>query len=93
MTTQTRCFKQALAKVRALFVATPGLTLTTADTARLSSLDRQVCRVVLRTLTEAGVLERRVAGVFVLRAPKDATKPTARLRRAAPGPIPPTWSR
>ncbi|MEQ1907507.1 MAG: hypothetical protein ABMA15_01705 [Vicinamibacterales bacterium] len=36
---QTRCFKQALAKVRALFVGTPGLTLTTADIARMSSLD------------------------------------------------------
>ena len=77
MTTQTRCFKQALAKVRALFVATPGLTLTTADTARLSSIDRQVCRVVLRTLTESGFLERRVGGVFVLRGSQDA--PTKRM--------------
>ena len=75
--TQTRCFKEALAKVRALFVGTPGLTLTPADTALMSGLDRQVCRVALRTLTEEGLLERRVTGVFVLGGSKDATKRTS----------------
>ena len=77
MTTHTRCFKLALAKVRTLFVGTPALTLTTADTARMSGLDRQVCRVALRTLTEEGLLERRVTGVFVLRGSKDARKRTS----------------
>lgn len=61
--------KAALAKVRELFVRAPGIRLTTADTARASGLDRQVCRVLLRHLAEAGFLERRASGVFVRRAP------------------------
>lgn len=65
---KTRRFKEALAKVRRLFVETPGVKLTTADTARVAALDRQVCRVLLRTLTEAGLLERRLGGVFVRRS-------------------------
>lgn len=61
--------KEALAKVRDLFVRAPGIKLTTADTARASGLDRQVCRVLLRNLAEAGFLERRGSGVFVRRPP------------------------
>jgi len=72
---QTRCFKEALTKVRALFVETPGAMLTTADTARLARLDRQICRVLLRTLTESGFLERRATGVFVLRSASADKKP------------------
>lgn len=71
---QTRRFNDALARVRGLFAEAPGVMLTTADTARVAGLDRQVCRVLLRTLIEAGFLERRVRGVFV-RARSDADKP------------------
>ena len=53
--TQTRRFREALARVQHLFVDTPSVKLTTADAARLPGLDRQVCRVLLRTLTETSV--------------------------------------
>ena len=43
-------------------VDTPGVTLTTADAALIAGLDRQVCRVLLRTLIETGFLEQRVGG-------------------------------
>jgi hypothetical protein len=66
---QTRCFKEALARVEHLFVDTPGVQLTPAGAARMASLDRQVCRVVLQTLSESGVLEQRMRGVFVRRWP------------------------
>jgi DNA-binding IclR family transcriptional regulator len=62
---QTRCFKEALARVRHLFMEIPGATLTTADAALMAGLDRQVCRVLLRNLIEAGFLEQRPGGVFV----------------------------
>jgi hypothetical protein len=65
---QTRCFKGALARVQHLFVDMPGLQLTPADAAQMAGLDRQVCRVVLRTLTESGVLEQHMRGVFVRRS-------------------------
>ena len=58
--TQTRRFKEALARVQHLFVDAPSGKLTTADAARLAGLDRQVCRVLLRTLTETGFLGQRV---------------------------------
>jgi DNA-binding GntR family transcriptional regulator len=61
---QTRCVKEALARVRMLFME-PGAKLTTADAAQRAGLDRQVCRVLLRNLVEAGFLERRLRGVFV----------------------------
>jgi GTP-sensing pleiotropic transcriptional regulator CodY len=64
---QTRCFKEAVARVQNLFVDTSGVQLTAADAAQMAGLDRQVCRVVLRTLTESGVLEQRMRGVFVRR--------------------------
>lgn len=65
---QTRCFKAALARVRQLFVDTPGVHLTPAVAAQMAGLDRQVCRVVLRTLTESGVIEQLTRGVFVRRS-------------------------
>ncbi len=68
---QTRCFKGALARVQHLFVDMPGLQLTPADAAQMAGLDRQVCRFVLRTLTESGVLEQHMRGVFV-RRPSDS---------------------
>jgi DNA-binding GntR family transcriptional regulator len=61
---QTRCVKEALARVRTLFME-PGAKLTTADAAQMAGLDRQVCRVLLQNLVEAGFLERRLRGVFV----------------------------
>ena len=64
---QTRCFKEALARVQDLFVDTPGVKLTTADAAQMAGLDRQVCRVMLRTLIQAGVLEQRARGIFIRR--------------------------
>jgi predicted transcriptional regulator of viral defense system len=61
---QTRRVKEALARVRTLFVD-PGARLTTADAAQMAGLDRQVCRVLLQNLVESGFLERRLRGVFV----------------------------
>jgi predicted transcriptional regulator of viral defense system len=70
---QTRCFKEAVARVQNLFVDTSGVQLTAADAAQMAGLDRQVCRVVLRTLTESGVLEQRMRGVFVRRSVDSVT--------------------
>ena len=66
---QTRRFNEALARVQQLFVQTPSVALTTADTAQMAGLDRQVCRIVLRNLIDAGFLERRLGGVFVRSSP------------------------
>ena len=65
---QTRRFKEALARIQHLFVDTPNVKLTTADAAQMAGLDRQVCRVLLRTLIEMGFLEQRVRGIFVRRS-------------------------
>ena len=62
---QTRCFKQALARVQRLFMETRGVQLTAADAARMAGLGRQVCRVLLRSLIETGFLEQRPGGMFV----------------------------
>jgi hypothetical protein len=70
---QTRCFKEALARVQHLFVETSGVQLTPAGAAQMAGLDRQVCRVVLRTLTESGVLEQPMRGVFVRRSSDSVT--------------------
>ena len=70
---QTRRVKEALARVRNLFMD-PAARLTTADAARLAGLDRQVCRVLLRNLVEARFLERRLRGVFV-RSPSASHEP------------------
>ena len=75
---QTRRFKEALARVQQLFVDPPGVRLTTADAAQMAGLDRQVCRVLLRTLIETGFLEQGVTGMFVRRASDSVTR-----RRAA----------
>jgi DNA-binding GntR family transcriptional regulator len=61
----TRRFNEALARLQRLFVLRPGVRLTTADAAQMAGLDRQVCRVMLRNLVEAGFLEQRLGGVFV----------------------------
>jgi hypothetical protein len=66
---QTRCFKEALARLRDLFVDSPGVMLTSADVAQMAGLDRQVCRILLRTLIDTGFLEQRVRGTFVRRSP------------------------
>jgi DNA-binding IclR family transcriptional regulator len=63
---QTRCFREALVRVRLLFTETPGVRLTTADAALMAGLDLEVCQRLLRTLIETGFLERRPGGVFVL---------------------------
>lgn len=61
---QTRCFKEALARIRKLFMEAPGVKLTTVGAAQMAGLDRQVCRVLLRNLIEAGFLEQGPGGVF-----------------------------
>ena len=61
---QTRRVKEALARVRNLFVE-PGVRLTTADAAQMAGLDGQVCGALLQNLVEAGFLEQRLRGVFV----------------------------
>ncbi len=63
---QTRRVKEALARVRILFLD-PGARLSTADAALMAGLDRQVCRGLLQNLVEAGFLEQRLPGVFVRR--------------------------
>ena len=65
---QTQCFKKALARVQQLFVDTPGVKLTIADVAQMAGLDRQVCRVLVRTLIDAGLLEQRMSGTFIRRS-------------------------
>ena len=62
---QTRRLKEALARVRLLFMETRGVKFTTADAALMAGLDRQVCRVLLRNLIETGFLEQRPGGTFV----------------------------
>lgn len=61
---QTRRVKEALARIRDLFVD-PGARLTTADAAQRAGLDSQVCRALLKNLVDAGFLEQRLRGVFV----------------------------
>ena len=61
---QTRRVKEALARVQNLFMD-PGVKLTTAGAAQMAGLDRQVCRVLLQNLVEAGFLQQRLPGVFV----------------------------
>ena len=61
---QTRRVKEALARIRDLFVD-PGARLTTADAAQLAGLDSQVCGALLENLVDAGFLEQRLRGVFV----------------------------
>ena len=70
---QTRRVKEALARVRNLFMD-PGVTLTTVDAALMAGLDRQVCRTLLQNLVEAGFLEQRLRGVFV-RSPSASHQP------------------
>jgi hypothetical protein len=62
---QTRRFNEALARVQRLFMLRPGVKLTTADAAQMAGLDRQVCRVMLRNLVDAGFLEQGHGGVFI----------------------------
>jgi hypothetical protein len=61
---QTRRFREALARVQDLFVNSPGVKLTTAQAAQMAGLDRQVCRVLFRTLIETGFLEQGLRGTF-----------------------------
>lgn len=61
---QTRRVKEALARIRDLFLD-PGARLTTADAAQLAGLDSQVCGALLENLVDAGFLEQRLRGVFV----------------------------
>ena len=70
---QTRRVKEALARVRNLFMD-PGAALTTGDAAQMAGLDRQVCRALLQNLVEAGFLEQRLRGVFV-RSPSASHQP------------------
>ena len=62
---QTRRLKEALARVRLLFMETRGVKLTTADAALMAGLDTQVCHLLLRNLIETGFLEQRPGGIFV----------------------------
>jgi hypothetical protein len=61
---QTRRVKEALARIRELFV-NPGAKLTTADAAQMAGLDSDVCGALLENLVDAGFLEQRLRGVFV----------------------------
>lgn len=64
---QTRCVKEALARVRHLFVDTREVTLTAADVARMAGLDSEVCQALLRNLLDTGFLEQRPGGLFARR--------------------------
>lgn len=63
----TRRVKEALARVRQLFVATPNATLTAPVAAQMVGLDGQVCRALLQNLVETGFLEQRKGGLFARR--------------------------
>jgi len=63
---QTRRVKEALARVRSLFMD-PNTKLTTAAAAQMAGLDSQVCGSLLQNLVDAGYLEQRLRGVFVRR--------------------------
>lgn len=64
----TARYGAALAKVRELFAKAPSIGFTTAETAQASGLDRQVCRVLLRSLAKSGFIERRASGEFIRRS-------------------------
>ena len=68
---QTRRVKEALARVRSLFMD-PDTKLTTATAAQMAGLDSLVCGKLLRSLVDAGFLEQRLQGVFV-RSPSEVT--------------------
>jgi hypothetical protein len=65
---QTRRVKEALARVRSLFMD-PDTKLTTATAAEMAGLDSQVCGALLQNLVDAGYLEQRLRGVFVRSPP------------------------
>jgi hypothetical protein len=65
---QTRRVKEALARVRSLFMD-PDTKLTTAAAAQMAGLDSQVCGALLQNLVDAGYLEQRLRGVFVRSPP------------------------
>jgi hypothetical protein len=65
---QTRRVKEALARVRSLFMD-PDTKLTTATAAQMAGLDSQVCGALLQNLVDAGYLEQRLRGVFVRSPP------------------------
>jgi hypothetical protein len=53
-----------LNQVKGEYIEMPGLRLTLAQAARLWQLDAMTCRVVLRTLVEAGFLRESTRGGF-----------------------------
>jgi hypothetical protein len=65
---QTRRVKEALARVRGLFMD-PDAKLTAAAAAQMAGLDSQVCGALLQNLVDAGFLEQRLRGVFVRSPP------------------------
>jgi hypothetical protein len=72
---QTRRFREALVRVQDLFVNTSGVKLTTAEAARMTGLDRKVCRALFRTLIETGFLEQGVRGTFSAAHPTPNNRP------------------
>ena len=53
--------KEAHERLTRVFSARPGIRLTTAAAARIACLDHEVCRVLLRTLTDTRVIEQRAS--------------------------------
>ena len=62
---QTPVGTEALERVKGMFLEMPGTEWTVTDAARLTGLDRTVCRAILEALQQRGFLSQRVGGVFV----------------------------
>ena len=60
--------EQVIRRVQCEYLEMPGLSLTSAQAARLWGLERQACDVVLLTLERTGFLTRTAAGTYVRRA-------------------------
>jgi hypothetical protein len=59
--------KDAINRVKGVFLEVPGSRLTVDDAARLSGIEPATCQAVLRALEDTGFLGKRPGGVFVRR--------------------------
>ena len=58
--------RDAVQRVRAMFLEVPGTRLSARDAARLAGLEASVCSYVLDTLADARFLKRGRDGTFTL---------------------------
>ena len=60
--------KEALERLKQVFVVRPGVKLTIGDASRIAGLDSAVCAMLLRTLAKARVVEKHRSGAYVGRS-------------------------